>query len=493
MRKNTKQGLSTQFLLAILLMLLFMAGCSLKQRIDYISEQRGFPVLTKASLKGGENKDYVVTENDLQNFVKFRVLEGLSKGRNVVLSEIIPLYWEDEPCLYVLQYEDGFEVLSADKRSPIPIASNAHGRFEESNDPEGFGGHLDLMAEEIWFLKNGYLTNPLPESEEYIQSSLDFWNLVNADSSFINSHRIKIKGHPPINPDLPRGHWELTGVYTEEVVYDSIPHLTTTNWYQRGIYNFFCPEDIDTNYIINKCPAGCVAIAGAQMLYFLHQKDGLPTTSPSKGICTGEVYNNNVYQCFWDYSSSTWSSMQPRAIYADTCAALLIGDLGKRLEMEYGWNGSFASTEDLKDDVFSPYGWNCTYLNGYEATHITSSLYSGYPVVCGGLRQNRGVGMVGHSFLIDRYKLCQTKTTAIYEWIPDNPDPAGSTFLFEPIDSVSYSSPHISYYGMNWGQYYLSPNSTWCSLDGIWWYHHGNVSYFYVYNQEMIYGFTKKN
>jgi hypothetical protein len=223
------------------------------------------------------------------------------------------------------------------------------------------------------------------------------------------------------------------------------------------------------------------------MLFFLHQKDGVPATSPSKGICTGEVYNNNVYQCFWDYSSTTWSSMQPRAIYTDTCAALLIGDVGKKLGMEYSWNGSGADTEDLKDDVFSPYGWDCTYSNNYDVSHITYSLYSGYPVVCAGRRQNRGVNKVGHAFLVDKYMLCQTKTTTTYEWIPDNPDPAGSTYLFEPIDSVTYSSPTIHYYGMNWGQ--SLNDESWCSLEGIWRYMNNPP---YAYNRRMIYGFTIK-
>jgi hypothetical protein len=472
----------------VLLAFLLIMGCSLKQRADLIDYQKNLPVLTKAYFTRGSFDNTSVTETDLQNYIRFRMLEKKAKGNNLVLSDIIPILWADETCLYVIQYEDGFDVISADKRSPVPIAKSSHGFYEEQNNPDGFGGHLNMIAEEVWFLKHGFLIDPLPESEEYIKSSLDFWRMVNADSSFITEFKIDTKGHPIIDPDIPVGHWELVGVRTEEEVYDSIPHLTSTWWHQGNAYNYYCPIDKDTNDVLRKCPAGCVAIAAAQMLYYLHQKDGVPTTSPSSGSCTGFVYDSSYVQNFGDFVTSTWGQMNILSPY-DTCAALLVGDIGKKLHMSYHWDGSGAYSEDLPDSVFSPYGWNCDYADYYSSSIITSSLNSGYPVVCGGHRLDRGDNKPGHEFLIDGYKRFRTKTISTYEWVPDNPDPAGSTYMFDLRDEISYGTPHILYYKMNWGYGLLSNDESWCSLSGIWTYYTRPP---YIYNRDLIYNFTKK-
>jgi len=472
--------------LFILLIVAGLFGCSIKQQSDFIEQQKTIPSWTKAAIRG-EPEVFAIDDDDLANFVRFRILENKSKGRDLELSEIVPIIWEDEPCLFVLQFNEGFEIISADKRSPVPIASNNHDSFRECNDPDGFGGHLNLIAEEIWFLKHGFLTDPTPEGEEYIQSSLEFWRMVNSDEEFIENHSIKTKGHILPEPDpTPIGHLVVINVSSEEVIYDSIPHLTVTTWGQWAPYNTFCPDDLDTNSAPKTCPAGCVAIAGAQMLYFLHFKDGVPVNSPSQGVCTGHVYDNTVYQDFWGPTDTLWGYMSPPLWWLNVPAALLIGDIGKKLHMDYHWDGSGAYTEDLVDDVFSPYGWNSTYINYYDSGVIRTSLINGYPVVCAGQRVDRGVSKIGHCFLVDRYKRYRTKTTTTYEWVSDETDPEASTFLLPPYQEITYSSPFISYYGMNWGQG-GSGDEIWCSMEGIWQYYNQTP---YSYNRKIIHSFS---
>ncbi len=407
----------------------------------------------------------------------------------MVLSSIKPIYWDSIPCLYVLQYSKGFEIIATDKRSPIPLAYNHEGLFDEMNDPTGFGGHISLLSSDIWLSLNGLLPPGTQEEEKNIQNSLDFWKIVNSDNTLINKHRNNSFGsHQDDRERIPNGFWEMVVAESEEEVYDSIPHLTWTRWHQHNIYNFFCPDDINDNDSIVKCPAGCVAIAGAQMLYFLHSKDGVPTTSPRAGICIGHVYDNSVIQLFWDHSTSTWATMSLLST-TDTCAALLVGDVGKRLHMDYGWDGSEADTEDLVDDVFSPYGWNSTCLDEYNSSVIVSSLQSGYPIVCAGKRDVRGVEKKGHAFLVDRYKRTRTRTRITWRWVDLDDDPTNNPILLPPDDEITYSTPHIYYYGMNWGQGPTSYNNTWCTLSGIWQY--GSWSP-YIYNRKMIYNFTIK-
>lgn len=468
-----------------ILLLSVMIGCTPRQGFDYIETDNDYLLLTKASLDR-KSDSYSLTEADINNYFLFKQLEGKSKGKELKLLDIIPIYWEDMACLYVLQYEEGFDVISADKRSPIPLAEVACGTFEECNDPNGFGGHLNLMAEEVWFSLNGYFKDPSPQTEEYINSSLDFWRMINADNLFIaeNADTIDANLGFRFDPNIPPGNWVLVSVTTTEEVYDSIPHLTTTAWFQGGVYNYYCPEDSDMSGYILKCPAGCVAIAGAQMLYYLHSKDGIPSTSPACGSCTGYVFDNSYVQTFWDYSSSTWAMMHSRS-NSDFYAALLVGDVGKRANMSYAWNQSGTTLVSLKDNVFQSYGWNSVYSNSYSSNYIVSNLLNGYPVVCAGSINANGTN--GHAFLVDRYKRYRIKTTSIYEWEYVDPDYPGLLPYVSPQTTITYGSPYISYYGMNWGEFNTTPNGSWCSLSGIW--QEGNLPP-YQYNREMIYDFS---
>ena len=423
---------------------------------------------------------YIVKEGDIDNYISFKKLRRNTGLESNDVKDIVPIVWNDITCLYVIQFEKGFDIISADKRSPVPIATSDTGDYIEFNDPDGIGGHLETMAEQVWFSLNEYLGSPSPEAAEYINNSLNFWSLINGD----------VKTEQPTKSPVS-GRWILIDVSSEEEVYDSIPHLTTTTWYQRGTYNDYCPQDMDTAGVVVACPAGCVAIAGAQMLYYLHNKLGVPTTSPASGLCTGYVFDNTAQQSFWNYSSYTWENMNPtRCSYGtDVYAALLVGDVGKKVNMNYSWSGSGAYMEDLVSYVFAPYGISSTYYNGYSSSIIVSSLSDGYPVVCGGRRLVNNTDKVGHCFLIDGYKRFRTKTTYTYEWAPDEPYPyTPRNYPVDPIRTeITYSTPHISYYCMNWGQYDTDPNDVWCSLDGIWQY---DTITPYIYNRKMIYNYN---
>lgn len=404
------------------------------------------------------------------------------------MESITPIEWKGVPCLYVIQYQEGYEIISADKRSQIPLAFNDKGKLELDQDLDGFRGHLDLMAEEIWFALNGYGDWSGTEWESEVEWSLAFWRMVNADESLFNQNRDQSEDQGRfLDPNPPMGHWVLVEAYTEEVPYDSIPHLTATQWYQTNGYNAYCPEDRDTLNIIDRCPAGCVAIAGAQMLYFLHGKHGVPTSSPASGYCTGYVYNNTVSQGFYNPSPSTWGYMScPRPNYgpADDYSALLIGDVGKKVGMQYHWNGSSASTYNLISTVFNQYGWNCSYMNSNNSSTIVSNLLAGYPVVCAGNISST----VGHSFLIDSYMRCRTRVTSVYVWVYDNLPPGSYPLQYWRETLYDETIPiHVAYYRMNWGQENTSINDTWCALDGIW--QMGNNPP-YTYSQSILYDFV---
>ena len=65
-----------------------------------------------------------------------------------------------------------------------------------------------------------------------------------------------------LSKDVEEGHWAVT-VSSQVFISDSISHMTP-HWDQNAPYNAYCPLRSDSNN--NRAPAGCVAIAAAEVL-----------------------------------------------------------------------------------------------------------------------------------------------------------------------------------------------------------------------------------
>ena len=295
--------------------------------------------------------------------------------------------------------------------------------------------------------------------------------MVSADESFlIENGTFLDRGTDPLR-SRTSGHWQLISTETNEIVYDSIPHLIETLWCQETPYNAYCPRVSPQD--TNRCPAGCVAIAVAQMLYFLHYNIGAPEESPGVGVCTGTVATG-YSQYFGSFSSGTWDNMiVPFANQneEDVFAALLIGDIGKKLHTEYHDTASTGMINYIKDSVLVSYGVDCSYLNDYDEDIIASSLVEGYPLLCAGSREVApNEPLMTHVFLIDSYKRHRTEYTSTYQWVYDNPEPG---VLYPPRPNqiqITYGAPYVSYYQFNWGYGEVPENDTWCAINGYWQY-----------------------
>lgn len=288
---------------------------------------------------------------------------------------------------------------------------------------------------------------------------------------------------PNLEPDsiLQNGLWVLRESYTYTEFYDSISRLTQTIWKQRYPYNNFCPARTDTTYY--NAPAGCVAIAGAQMLYFLHYKLGKPETAPTHATCYGNINNYTMNQD--NFTTTVWDSMNIDGYQYK--AAPLVANVGTLVGMDYGNSSSGADTEDLVNYVFRDwYGISCAY-DEYSTGTLRTSLLSGMPVI---LRAKSSTVGGRHAFIIDQYMRTRTVTANYYTWVydswpPNTPMPA----IPEYVEYV-YSSPVISMIRMNWG-WGGKCNNDWFSLTGDWFAgSKGGVFYNWNDSRHMIYGFS---
>ena len=464
---------------------LIIALCSLfscSKEYDGQPDESESGLRTKAffSLEELMAEDVIVREPHIQKYILFKEADRNNQENRFLYLE--PFKINDEPVYYAIQYEKGWEIISADMRGPIVLAHSSDGTYKEALLNETIAEWFSSIAEDIESRRNdkNHYKDISYDILEKESSSLEFWKLVTGDSKYLEKYSINTK--IPVEPIEYDGYWQLTGQHQHEVVYAYIPHLIQTKWHQQAPFNFFCPYR--TDYSSLKAPAGCVAIAGAQMLYYLHYFFGRPVTAPISANCTGTI--DNYYVSFTGDSSTIWDSMltdnydETRyydTSYSDDCSAL-IAQVGNQINMNYGNGASSAYTEDLVNNVFVPRGISCNYVN-YNTSKLFASLQNNKPVIA-----RASSSASGHAFIIDGYKSLATAYYADYQWMKylGNGE-------YEPearyLHEVTYSTPTLEEIYMNWGwggdydDTVYSPSAIWTA---------GNEDY--TSNKKMIYNFA---
>jgi hypothetical protein len=286
------------------------------------------------------------------------------------------------------------------------------------------------------------------------------------------------------------GYWELIGVTTTALTPITRGPYIQTKWAQAAPWNNCVPYN-STSYT-TRCPAGCVAIAGAQMAYFLHYALGKPVNAPGYGVCYGySSSGSSSYSfSFSNFSSTVWDNMATRSWFSGTdLSAYLIGYMGTNIGMAYGEEGSGASMSDLSS-FYGNLGISSS-SQSYNSGTVLSSLNNGRPVIVSAKRKYYtsflGIPIVhykGHAWIIDGYEADRVKYTYTYEWVSTGsnnvPLPNPGIRTTESITTTNYQLI------MNWG-YAGSYDGYRYTLTGDW---TTSSDRNYLYNREIITSFT---
>lgn len=413
--------------------------------------------------------DNAVTKQQVLNYIQSK---GLTKSSSYVLD-----YYTDsqqDTLMYIVNYgeSEGWQILSSDVRVPPILAESSSGSFSMEDGSEGFRLWIAAMAKDMRAVRSSR-DEELKFSEEEISANKTFWGQPPQRKPF------------PHESDVPSGQW-YTCTYSVTEVVDTLPHITVTQWDQNAPYNLFCPVRTDDPNL--HAYAGCTAIAGAQMLFFLHSKYGLPECVYEYAEHIGTVADHDFHS---DNPSSTiWSSMtttyqdNPNAIVPERSLIAYVGEL---ISTEYQNDGSSASFYALKPSVLEYFGYNCSYAT-YNDALLKNCLLGGDPVLVSAY-SNRG--LEGHSFLIDGYKRTRIHTiTEHYYRTSDGLCVPGYT----DYKTHSYSDPEITSVKMNWGwwsQWKHNRNDGWYTLTGEWTVLLNGSNHTYQQNdRSMIYNFS---
>ena len=411
---------------------------------------------------------------------------------------------DQDTLMYIVNYPQGqgWKVLSADSRTPAIIAEGDKGSFDLNGADGAVAAWMSCVATDMKRVRHAR-DEDLNFSDIEIACNKAFWTG--------EAPQPKGPGEPP-TPGLNEGHWEETVTYVTELV-DTIDHLTP-HWDQGEPYNEFCPWV--TSDMIERAPAGCVAVAGAEVLYYLHKRYGVPVNMVSEGYCNGVIGNysrwfDNADSDVWDDMSEQWRD----TTYIGIPEALMIGYVGEIVEVHFEYMAPFivdpftwAYPANLRTQLFPFYGYSCS-GGDYNETIVKNSLLDLTPVIITASDQIIPTNGRIHTFVADAYKRTRQHYTHYHYWVWDVIPPAtpgeGSIVVEpDPYYTYSYSSPAVTQMKINWGwwsqwsteeldgiQYPL--NEGWFSLTQGWTVQKGASTFDYNHNISMIYGFALSN
>ena len=458
------------------LLLIFSASSCIKDNLN-----------KPPNITANPDQSYAVMQKDVLTYLSIIDKDLQPKTKTVVPYTLNPVINNKDTLFYVINKKNGgWYLISGDTRTPEILACSDEGSF----DLDQLNANVDFWFNEV----------------------LDYFRTLKTDTIFTKSenkiapiwkkirNRTDIKTKNPGEGDGFYQHIHTVGTTISNTYGPYIP----TKWGQETPWNSCVPYRPDFQ---NRCYVGCVAVSGAQMLYFLHYKWGIPASFYATGFCSGYSGNSsdNYAFSFSNPTTSAWDNMAVNSsdINRDRHAsAILMGYIGSQVDMKYKKDGSGANDRQLREKVFPDLGIYCNYSDYNHETAI-NSLIGGMPVIIGAYRdrvQIVGIPIYsnGHSWIIDGYDKSTTHFIHYYRWrlyseFNENGDDTGDHPIeFDENDvptEYDYADKSTSithFFRMNWGYDGQYDNARY-SIYGNW--EPANSGRNYTYDKKMIHNF----
>lgn len=367
---------------------LLFAACS---KLRTVTSVHHTPLITKST-----NTPYVVTEPMARAFVSFAYPEKQIKTISQVQEGFKPLLW-------VINFDDGWVIISGDKRTNIVLSQCEEGEYVYGNS---------IPPVDVWMAGYANEVKEISQSDwEGDTSSLSIWDAVWPIPIEIG-HTTKADEQGPI--------WVRTLLCQVNTLEASeiTPHLLDTKWGQHFPWNENVPYYLDSTLSPQHFPAGCFAVSVGQILYYLHYKDGIPNGLyetvynyhylPSGGMNNNFQHSNYVNNSNrWDYMANEYPSIKNYSYVAD-----FLGDLGHAINVSYGINGSYAP---FLPSAFTQLGLTCSNSVDFDFSTAFTEISNDYPVaICAAGYEN----MIAkyHAFVADGNITNHYRIDTYYEW-----------------------------------------------------------------------------
>lgn len=363
---------------------------------------------------------------------------------------------------YIINYNEGWDLLSNDRRTPMLLASSTEGTFNKAEiaKTDNFNSYLTDIEESLTTLKT------IPETDSDVLG--EGWNAFYVKNRSVADEDIVItKASAESTSPGENGYWVLLESETKTVSNVTSSRAITTNWYQD--MKAYTPYKLNSKGVSVHCLVGCVAVAGGQYLYYLHNKNNNPRYMVNSGVYDSV---NNKY-VFTGNSEDVWENMtNPLYYYAD----LMMGYIAEEIDTDFGIEKSSANEQNLSNFINSNYGYNLSW-HSYSSSSIVNTLKQEGAVIAVADGYNTETNEnAAHAFLIDGYKQVETETTSTYGWVGEDnkgndtndKDEEGNITGYAFMTTQTTSNVTSTIY-MNWGQILTSYNSVGFNVNASTW------------------------
>lgn len=445
---------------SVLVSLLLLGACSNDEMVNIVEE-------TTTNTRTEKVEDSINTELStldlLETYIsKVKFADNAEGSCNTATYSLSPYIFEDDTLMYVVNYDEGWDLLSTDKHTPIVLATSDTGSFNLGTMPDAMKDFIKGMAQDIKTFKC------VDNSEEYYN---DEWRALMTLSRG-NNYKIIVKDYQSQKGSGPGGigYWYYLGQdYPGTIVSDySINHLITTHWHQYPPFDAYSP--LKPNSSSEHYFAGCIPVALGQYLKFYHDKDGRQWAIPT--VATLQANNTYLFSNYQNVMDNL-ESVGNNSPNTTPLAAKFIASLGQMLNTNYQAGGSSTTSINLKtvlNAYFYPYVYqDYNYSNNEQ--YVLSTLQSGYPII---VTATNSYTQGQHCFIIDKYRTIITRYHQYYGWVGED-DEGNPTNEFDalghPLDFTYYKEE--DYYhttnkiSMNWGYPTTDNNNYWQAYDNI--------------------------
>ncbi|MGP1393630.1 MAG: C10 family peptidase [Candidatus Cryptobacteroides sp.] len=321
------------------------------------------------------SKETLVQDNTMQNKVDTGIYRSIEEIRDIAASapnlfllntqtkstaaalkikDVLPVHYcqtksmQDTPLMYVVNYSNnaGFSLIGAQKGSP------------------------EILA----YIENGYYNGGISDNPGF--------------NMFIETITDRIKKNPMMKK---RGDFDTSHIETETSTSTTgVDRLINVAWHQRLPFNRYC--SIPFNYNI---PAGCVAVAIAQIMSFHSYPLNINLTYPGANInCTVLDWNNMI--------KSEHSYHHDFDCIVCQQNGNLLREIGQRVNMNYSEKGSSAFS-GLAKNAFESLGYSTSNYKQYSFYETLSDIDNRKPVF---IRAENNSS--GHAWVVDGHKYTKT-------------------------------------------------------------------------------------
>lgn len=393
-------------------------------------------------------------------------------------SSIIPIVDGKDTVMYIVNYSEGWELVSAN-RNFGPIVAHADSGYLTEND---LASNPALES---------YISTVIDEIKSSDECPIQFSSLSSSPSG---------ASMPPSFYDEDGTWWAYAGKRTIYSSTNEQPPLLRTKWGQGSspstYWNISSPYT--SSSMGSHCLTGCTMVAIAQVLYYLHETQGIPQNSYSQCVCNAYVPDGSTLNyCTLNGSNTSflnntdcWSSM-PLAASSTlspndyVCASNLMTRLGQLLGARYYSYHTDAGFQAVPSSLSTEYGVSCSRTTNVNTQTMIQQIYTLHkPVVVGMVNSNNVTQ--AHAVVFDGYRKVSERYAHVYKTMDES----------ETRYQYFYGNSTEEYFSINWG--YDGHGDVSPSTGAPIWYSIGN-SYSYTnpngivtnYNlEEMVYNFN---